>query len=416
MDRSSRTKWRSLRFLSWGEGLEGRQLLSGSFPPYIPQAELKALITVPNGNPAVRPNLPVMPFGTPTSAAPTYIDPTVQITNGYAVIVGGGNSFIAPYAKLNAHGGVIKIGGATAILDNASIVANPLHPHTAPAPEVLIGNGLVIGYGAQVLGPSAIGSYVPGAPQTGIGPGAVIDQATIQPGAYVSALARVGPGITIPTGKLVLPGQSVTSAADLSNPAKVVSTTGTAEARQIVSELNQLRTTNVSLAPGYAFLYQGQSATGASPGVPANVTTVFNGNLAAVRGAGQQPAGTTAAPAVGVGPTFPSPHLVQVQQGKVVPVQVRGLLSGFRARVTGGVAFKTSAHEVAHHLGRSNSILADQGQPPIAQQAINIGSIAQTGSGVTINAPLSATVTVRRRSPSARTSEPDGRGDHGWSR
>ena len=169
MDRSSRTKWRSLRFLSWGEGLEGRQLLSGSFPPYIPQAELKALLTVPNGNPAVRPNLPVMPFGTPTSAAPTYIDPTVQITNGYAVIVGGGNSSIAPYAKLNAHGGVIKIGGATAILDNASIVANPLHPHTAPAPEVLIGNGVVIGYGgscrARAMAPMCRGPHRPGSAQ-----------------------------------------------------------------------------------------------------------------------------------------------------------------------------------------------------------------------------------------------------------
>ena len=77
------------------------------------------------------------------------------------------------------------------ILDNASIVANPLHPHTAPAPEVKIGNQVIIGYGAQVLGPSTIGAYGSAAALTGIGPGAVIDQATIAPGAYVSALARV---------------------------------------------------------------------------------------------------------------------------------------------------------------------------------------------------------------------------------
>ena len=177
------------------------------------------------------------------------------------------------------------------------------------------------------------------------------------------------------------------------NPAKVVTTTGTAEARQIVSELNQLRTTNLSLAAGYAFLYQGQSATGASPGVEANVTTVFNGNLAAVEGAGQQPASATAA---GLGPTFPSPRHGQVQ----------GLFYGFRARATGRVVFKTRADQVAHSLGRSNSIRADQGQPPIAQQTINIGSIAQTGFGVTISAPLSATATGARRSPSARTSRP----------
>ena len=29
MERSGRNKWRSMRFLPWGEGLEGRQLLSG---------------------------------------------------------------------------------------------------------------------------------------------------------------------------------------------------------------------------------------------------------------------------------------------------------------------------------------------------------------------------------------------------
>ena len=90
--------------------------------------------------------------------------------------------FIGPYSTLNAHGGVIKIGGGSAILDNASIVANPLHPHTAPAPEVRIGDQVIIGYGAQVLGPSTIGAYGSAATPTGIGPGAVIDQAIIEPG------------------------------------------------------------------------------------------------------------------------------------------------------------------------------------------------------------------------------------------
>ena len=139
------------------------------------------------------------------ASAPTFIDPTARIVNGYAVIVSS-PGFIGPYSTLNAHGGIIKIGIGSVILDNASIVANPLHPHTAPAPEVKIGNQVIIGYGAQVLGPSTIGAYGSAAAPTGIGPGAVIDQATIAPGAYVSALARVGPGITIPTGKLVLPG------------------------------------------------------------------------------------------------------------------------------------------------------------------------------------------------------------------
>ena len=207
MDRSERNSWRSVRFLPCAEGLEGRQLLSQSWPPYLAHGELKALLHNPVGNPAVRPNTPVLPFGTVSASAPTYIDPTARIVNGYAVIVSS-PGFIGPYSTLNAHGGIIKIGIGSVILDNASIVANPLHPHTAPAPEVLIGNQVVIGSGAQVLGPSTIGAYGSAAAPTGIGPGAVIDQATIAPGAYVSALAQVGPGVTIPTGKLVLPGQT----------------------------------------------------------------------------------------------------------------------------------------------------------------------------------------------------------------
>ena len=169
MERSGRNKWRSMRFLPWGEGLEGRQLLSGSWPPYISHAELKALLNNPVGNPAVRPNTPVLPYGT-VSASATYIDPTARIVNGYAVIVSS-PGFIGPYTTLDAHGGIMKIGVGSVILDNASIVANPLHPHTAPAPEVKIGNQVVIGYGVQVLGPSTIGDYGSAARRPGSAPG-----------------------------------------------------------------------------------------------------------------------------------------------------------------------------------------------------------------------------------------------------
>ena len=85
---------------------------------------------------------------------------------------------------------------------------------------------MIVGPRAQVLGPSTIGAFGSAAAPTGIGPGAVIDQAIIAPGAYVSALARVGPGVTIPAGELVLPGQTVATAADLLNPTKVVTIQG----------------------------------------------------------------------------------------------------------------------------------------------------------------------------------------------
>jgi carbonic anhydrase/acetyltransferase-like protein (isoleucine patch superfamily) len=362
--------------LAWVEGLESRRLLSqGTWPPYIPSSELKALLSDPTGTPAVRPNTPVLPFGSPAKRA-TYIDPTAHIINGYAVIIST-PAFVAPYATLNAHGGIIKIGGVSAILDNASIVANPLHPHTAPAPQVLIGEHVLISYGAQILGPSTISTFTATTP-TEIGPGAVVDNATIEPGSIVSALARVGPGVTLPTGFRVLPGMNVTTNAEASNPAlgKVVKVT-TADLNDVTSNLAN----SLSLAAGYVTLYQGQSATGASPGVDPSVSGVNNGNLAAIEGASAQPGSPTASTPYlppGTSPQFPSPH-----QG-LVPAQ----LYGFRARATGGTVFHSRAASIAHRLGRSNSIRADQGQP------ITIGSISQTGNGVTINSPLGGQLTI----------------------
>jgi carbonic anhydrase/acetyltransferase-like protein (isoleucine patch superfamily) len=370
MDRLERRSRRSVQFRPENEVLERKQLLSGStWPPYVSNAELYSLLHNPVGYPAVRPNTPVLPYGTASKLA-TYIDPAAKINNGYAVIVGA-PSFIAPYANLNAHGGIIKIGSGTDILDNASIVANPLHPHTAPAPQALLGDHVLVSYGAQILGPSTIGAYGSAARETEIGPGALIDQANVEPGAIVSALARVGPGVTVPSGYLVLQGKNVTTNAEASDP-------GLGMVRPVTSSdlsaLNSQLAANQSLGTGYNTLYQGQSATGASVGIPTTVTGIFNGNLATVLGANSEPGSPTASTAylpAGTSPKFPS-----ATQGLV---QV--ILNNFPARITGAVVFNQLAGEVAHRLGRSNSIRADMGE------TINIGSIGHTGNGVTINSP-----------------------------
>ena len=79
----------------------------------------------------------------------------------------------------------------------------------------------------------------------------------------VSPLARVGPGVTVPTGFMVLPGADVTTDAEASNPGlgMVVPVTAS-ELATVVKTLSE----NESLAAGYTTLYQGNSATGASPG------------------------------------------------------------------------------------------------------------------------------------------------------
>lgn len=333
--------------------MEGRLLLST-----IPPVSHRHPYLRPLGVPAVRPNTPVLPFGATTVAS--FIDPSARIVHGQHVIVGN-KTFIGPYARLDAGSGFIKIGTGSSILDGATIISNPNRARN-PTTSVLIGNLVSVGFGATVLGPSQIGAFGSQAKPTGIGPNALIDSATIEPGAIVGPLARVGPGVTVPAGFAVLPGANVTTNAEASDPAlgKVAPITATES-----TELARILANGQTLATGYAALYQGNAATGASPAFIPAKRGVNNGNLATVRGAGNEPGGT-------VGPTFLAP------QGQQQP----GLISSFRARVTGAVIFHQRAAVVAHSLGNGNSFRADQGQPFI------FGSTLSTGNYVVINSPL----------------------------
>ena len=140
------------------EGLDVR-LLPSTLPAHSP------LLVKPLAYRTVSPNEPVMPFGTPSKKA-TYIDPTVSVKNGNTVVIGFQN-FIGPYAELNGGGGAIKIGNTSSILDNATIVANPGLHHQKP--QVLIGDQVVIGFGARVEGPSVIGEFGTASEPTSIG-------------------------------------------------------------------------------------------------------------------------------------------------------------------------------------------------------------------------------------------------------
>ena len=342
--------------------MEGRLLLST-----IPPVDLRHPSLHPLGVQAVRPNTPVLPFGATKVAS--FIDPSVGIVNGRHVIVGN-KTFIGPYAKLNATSGFIKIGTGSNILDGATLTSNPTRSKN-PTTSILIGNLVSIGFGATVLGPTQIGSLGAQAKPTGIGANALIDSATIQPGAIVGALARVGPGVTVPAGMFVLPGSNVTTNAEASNPAlgKVAPITSTE-----FTELTRNLANNTALAAGYAALYQGDTATGASNVFSPAKAGVFNGDLAVVEGAGNEPGSTrgpTFEPSAATGPTFLAP------QGQQQP----GLISSFRARVTGGVTFHQQAAIVAHRLGIGNSIRADQGQPFV------FGSTFTSGDYVVINSP-----------------------------
>ena len=375
MDRSRQGSRPTHRYPLAGESLEGRQLLTAGVTGLSHRQLLKELYT-PVGYQAVRPNTPVLPFGTPSKWA-TFIDPSSRIKNGNDVIIGI-RSFIGFYTTLDASRGHIKIGGATSIENNTSIIANP--SRATPWTNVFVGNNVLVGYGSRIKGPSTIGNYANTPPITSIGAGALIEGATIEAGAFVGPLARVGPGVTVPAGYYVLPGTNVTTDAEASDPSlgKVRLVTAS-DISAATTHLNQ----DLALANGYTTLYQGNSATGANPGVPINVTGIYNGNLATVLGSGAQPGSTSvsfepASSSPNIAPRFPAPHRPRVQS----------LLSSYTLRVSGGVNFASRAVDVANAAGRGDTIAGDLGQP------INIKSLGRLGDNVAIVSAVGNSLTI----------------------
>jgi carbonic anhydrase/acetyltransferase-like protein (isoleucine patch superfamily) len=308
----------------------------------------------------VRSNAPVLPFESAPVRA-TFLDPTVQVRDGLRVSVGR-STYVAPYAVLNGTDGFVTVGNGSIIQDNAKLLGNP-DGIASNLAGVVVGDVTVIGHGAVVRGPSAVGARGTTL-GTYVGPNALIDGAVIEAGAYVSPLARVGPGVTVPAGIRVLPGVNVTSIAEASEPAlgKVAPLTA-ADREEVVRTLSN----GPTLATGYTNLYQGNSVTGTTnEQAPRGV---FNGNLAAVLGVSAEPTGKT--------PTF-----------TIGNRRIAGTQPGPRPRIIGGAVFGDSLRGIVHRLGRSNVIRADEGQP------ITIGSIARAGNGLTIHAPRGDRLTV----------------------
>ncbi len=339
------------------ESLETRTVLSLT-PPYV--EFLHNALYGSLGSQPVRPNTPVAPFATP--ANPSFFDPTVRIVAGTRMAFGT-RDYVAPFASLDARNGFIVAGTSTTIQDNATLIANP--SKIAGNVGIILGDNVVIGAGAIVIGPGQIGS--PGGAPTLIGANAVVDRASVQAGAQVGALARVEPGVAILTGFRVLPGADVTNEAEATNPAlgKVVKLVGTdLVLAQIVSD-------NATLAVGYTALYQGVAATGPNAGT--TVATVFNGSLAPVSGASQNPGATNVTFETSASPKFFSPFDSLTK--------LRTYTSPFYPfRAIGSVTFTgNDPFSVARQVGRRTSIRGDEDQP------ITIASIKSIGQSVTIH-------------------------------
>jgi carbonic anhydrase/acetyltransferase-like protein (isoleucine patch superfamily) len=288
-------------------------------------------VAVARAHAATPANRAVVAAATSPSTA-TFIDPTAVIRNPRATTIGS-QDYVAPFATLTAMGGAtISIGNASNVQDSVEISA------IGRGANVVIGDQVILAHNATVDGPATIGA--PGGAPAFVGFNAIIDGATVQPGAMVSSLAKVAPGIVIPTGFKVLPGMYIQTQAQAENISlgKVVAVTP-----DDITFMNDVIHVNESLAEGYS------------------------------EQALQSPSSV-----LGIGPNPPTPPF-NPQSSTPILAGVPTTDPSFRDRIIGNVQMTNSLQQLQRVMGRDDSIRADEASPFL------IGKIARMENHVTIH-------------------------------
>ncbi len=262
----------------------------------------------------------------------TFIDPTAVIRGARAINIGS-QDYVGPFASLWAMcEGTIRIGNASNVQDNVSISA------FGPNKKVVIGDDAILAHNATVIGPATIGA--PGGAPAFVGFNAIIDGATVQPGAMVGSLAKVAPGIVIHTGFNVSPGMYIQTQAEADDPNLGKVTKVTSDDMQFMNDVIHV---NTVLAQGY--------------------TEQKRQSPSSVWGIGPNP------PAPPFNPTSSIPTLAGVPT----------TMPPFRNRVIGDVRMSNSLAQLSKVMGQDDSIRADEASPFV------IGKIARMGNQVTIH-------------------------------
>lgn len=299
---------------------------------------------------------PVFPPGAPPETA-TFVDPTATIVGPDHVTLEE-RIYVAPFARLVAGAGApivvrkesdaqdrVTIEGrvARSAEDTARVRALGL----ADDAGVEIGERVILAHGAAVRGPAQVGvggTSLPdneGQPETFVSFGALVDGAVLEKNTQVSPLARVGPGVRLRSGFLVLPGRNVTSQAEADDPARG-KVTRIAEADVVLKEA--VIEVNTGFARGYTELYADN---------PRNV-----------RGINYDPGNRT------FNPRRDLPTLAG--RGTREP--------GFRNRIIGDVRLADSRGTLEGRMGNGISLRADEGEP------FAVGRIRAMGDGVVFHA------------------------------
>jgi carbonic anhydrase/acetyltransferase-like protein (isoleucine patch superfamily) len=174
-----------------------------------------------------------------------------------------------------------------------------------------------------------------------------IDGATIERNTVVSFLSRVGPGVTLPAGKVVLPGKNVTTNLEASSGTlgKVANLT-----QADVALMEGIIEVNEAFAKGYTELARADSSN--VQGINYAPVTFFN------------PGGL---PQIG-GSVTRDPN--------------------FRNRIIGNIVLQDSLATLTNKIGSRISLRADEGQP------FNVGEIAGMANDVVFHALETTSLTL----------------------
>ncbi len=274
------------------------------------------------------------------NGGPSFIDPTATLVNSGNIHLGH-FVYVAPFAALRAGSNAasdITIGDDSNVQDNVTVATRGKLPG-----KVEIGDHVILAHGCSVKAPAKIGvtGTCPAVPPAAICASFVsfnaeVDGATIEKDAIVSALARVGPGVTIPSGRKVLPGKNVTSNAEV-----MAKTAPVTEAdREFMKGVIEV---NVCFAEGYDVLHTAD---------PTNVTGI-NYDPDCFFNPGNQ---------------LPTLHGVMTRD----PL--------FRNRIIGDVRLEDTKSALDAVMGQRCSLRADEGEP------FEVGHIGSMGERVTFHA------------------------------
>jgi carbonic anhydrase/acetyltransferase-like protein (isoleucine patch superfamily) len=310
-------------------------------------------------------NRPVCPAASGPETA-SFLDPTSVVIAPRRIHLAP-QVYVAPFAGLDASRASIHIGPESNVQDNVAVVGGGAPDRKRAralarlgldeGSGVETGERVILAHGSRVVGPARLGvSEVIQVPDGEGGTtsdsgvfvsfGAEVDGAILERDSGLSALARVGPGVRLPSGFIVLPGKNVTTQAQAQDPAL-------GKVRPIVAADRVFNAgvveVNVGLAREYTELYRDD---------PTNVT-----------GINYDPGGNV---------FDESRDLPRVESDLCTGPQVRR--PHFPNRVIGDACFADSLAGLRDKMSPSISIRADEGGP------FGIGTITRMGGGVIFHA------------------------------